>query len=27
MLVKLFGKPDDEARVFAGRAAKVRTSV
>src|SRR6266576_3073310 len=24
MLVKLFGKPDDEARVFAGRAAKVR---
>src|SRR5215467_9340420 len=24
MLVKLFGKPDDEARIFAGRAAKVR---
>src|SRR5438876_5451293 len=24
MLVKLFGKPEDEARVFAGRAAKVR---
>jgi ATP-binding cassette subfamily B protein len=24
MLVKLFGNPDDEARVFAGRAAKVR---